>query len=796
MALDLTLLSLYRQNGQEMTNLPGLLAVTPPRRAARGRQQEALIVSILLNGNTPFSTADYMRLASEAAAAFYQSPGALTTALRAAAESINRALLERNLAASGRGQYAIGWLTLSALRGAQLTLMQCGPTHAFILSAGELRRQHDPALSGKGLGLSQTIAQYFSQVELKPGDRLLLCPKLPPAWETALTSDRGLQSIEAARKRMLAFAEGDVNGVLIQVTEGSGQVTVQRVASEKTTPPSPVRPADETPRVPPVPAEPESGHPLPAHVVGRPPETFDQPSAYAIPPQTAPEDEALIEQLAAAALSQKLPPPLPPEPDMEPLPEAEAESAAPAALDAPAPRPPGPPSETGRQAARAVIRVLQAWRDLTGRVGAALRKFLPHLLPDSESEAPAAPTSSLTMAFIAIAVPVLVVTIASVFYFSTGSSAQYNTAVQQARALREQAMNESDPFLQRQAWDNVLDRVKQAEKHGGKTSETNALRVEAQERLDALLGRTRLPFSLAFNAGEGVEISRMAASDTDLYMLDATKGRILRAASTGTGYELDSLFDCALSGNTSNDALVDLAILPQANVLNSSVLGVNTTGTLLYCEPGQVPQALPLTPPDTNWGRVTAMALDGGKLYMLDAPSNAVWVYESRKDTGGEQDNVAAFPDPPTFFFGAQIPELRDAIDITADGNELYLLHADGHLTHCTYSLVESVPTRCDSPVALSNPFPAYGGADVFAQAHFTQMTLTGLPDTTLLLLNAEGQSAYRLNLRTFQLMNILSAEQGQGSLPDGPLGAVAVSPSRVLYMALGGQVYLTNGAP
>jgi hypothetical protein len=201
--LDLTLLSLYRLNGQEPTSLPGLLAVTPPRRVARGRERQPLIVSLLLNGNTPFSTAEYVKLTSEAAAAFYNSPGALTTALRSAAESINRALLERNLSTTGRGQYAIGWLTLAALRETQLTLLQCGPTHVLALSVGEIRHQHDPDRSGKGLGLNQTINQYFSQISLQPGDRLLFCPKLSPAWENALTSDRGLQPIESTRKRML-----------------------------------------------------------------------------------------------------------------------------------------------------------------------------------------------------------------------------------------------------------------------------------------------------------------------------------------------------------------------------------------------------------------------------------------------------------------------------------------------------------------------------------------------------------------------------------------------------------------
>ena len=55
--IDLNILSLYRLNGQEQNSLPGLAAFAPPRKAARGREREPLFVSLLLNGNTPFSAA-------------------------------------------------------------------------------------------------------------------------------------------------------------------------------------------------------------------------------------------------------------------------------------------------------------------------------------------------------------------------------------------------------------------------------------------------------------------------------------------------------------------------------------------------------------------------------------------------------------------------------------------------------------------------------------------------------------------------------------------------------------------
>jgi hypothetical protein len=780
--IDLNIFSLHRLNGQEYSGLPGLAAFMPPRRAARGRERESLLVFLLLNGNTNFSREDYETLMVDAAAVYHSTHGALTTALRAAAESINRALLERNLSTSGRGQYAIGWLTLAALRESQLTILQCGPTHVLSSSGGATRHLHDPALSGKGLGLGQSISQFYSQIQLQPGDRLLLCPKLPPAWKDAFGSDRGLPAPESTRKRLMAIAEGDVDGALIHVTEGTGEIVFP---VDTTPPPSPPARVDSTPAS--LPPKPPEETPPAAHVIGRPP--AEQPSAYAIPPQPIEADEALVEQLANAAMARQFPPSIPrakpPEPELESLPEAEEEEEpefeAVDVTSAPRRLPEETAlrrAETQRQAARAAVTGIAAWRRVTERVGAALRKFLPGGESDIALPVPA-------MAFISILIPLLVVTIAVVVYFRFGNSAQYETYIAQAQVLREQAMSETDPVRQREAWNNVLQRVAQAETYNV-TSDTLAMRQEAQAKLDALLGVARLNFRPIFASGIKAQVSRMAASDTDLYMLDAAQGNILRAA-IDSGYALDETFDCkpATYGNNMVGSLQDLLVLPRVNTLHSSVMGIDAAGNLLYCAPGQVAQAFALTPPSTNWGRVTAMTLDSGRLYVLDAPARAVWIYL-------EKDGV--FTDAPLFFFGNQIPEIQNAIDIAVSGDELYLLHADGSVTHCTYSRIDGVPTRCESPVTLINRFPAYGEINVFGQAHFTQMVLTGLPESTLLLLDADGQSVYRLSSHGFELQGILAAPIG--SIPGGSLGAMTVSQNHSIYLALGGQVYVTNDAP
>src|SRR5690606_9562568 len=147
------------------------------------------------------------------------------------------------------------------------------------------------------------------------------------------------------------------------------------------------------------------------------------------------------------------------------------------------------------------------------------------------------------------------------------------------------------------------------------------------------------------------DISRIVASERDIYMLNAENGEVLRAvpAAGGRGFQRDDTFICkqGVYGNTTVGALVDILALPSVNVINATLLGIDANGTLLYCAPGQTAQAMRLPPPDTNWGRVTGFAMDGGTLYVLDAQSRAAWVYNGRDGT---------YTESPYFFFGQQTP--------------------------------------------------------------------------------------------------------------------------------------------
>ncbi len=393
------------------------------------------------------------------------------------------------------------------------------------------------------------------------------------------------------------------------------------------------------------------------------------------------------------------------------------------------------------------------------------------------------------VAFLILALAVIVAAVTS--YMAYGRNIQYEGYINGANNARAQAQNLTDPVEQRKAWENVLIDVEHAESVY-KTSETSALRNEANANLDNLLGITRLQFSPAFSTNLGITVSRMAASETDLYLLNAETGAILRAEFTnGRGFQIDTSFSCApgVYGGYTVGPLVDILAMPALNSINATVLGIDAAGNLLYCAPNQVAQAIPLPPPDTNWNRVTAFVLDSGNLYVLDAMSRAVWVYTGMDGT---------FVDRPYFFFGGQTPEKQDVIDLLVVGDELYMLHSDGHLSNCSYSRIETKPTQCTDPATLTNPFPAYQDTDLFGTAHITQIFGSAPPDTSLLLLSADDQAVFRITPRSFELQNQMKpASIGTSSpVPAGPVDSMTVAPNHVLYLAIAGQVYFATGMP
>ena len=223
--LDLNLFPFHRIQGQEMLQLPGLLAMASPRRTEHGRADDQLLVYLTLSGNTSFSTADYNQFITQTSQRFYKTGGSLTFALRTAAGELNQSLLSRNLHTTGKGEYILGRLILGVMRGTQFVFAQCGPTHVFYLTVNETRQFHDEQIGGHGLGVGQAAPLYFSQVDLHAGDLLVLCPNLPTGWDATLLGERNY-SFETVRRTLFSTPGEDLNALLVQAQPGKGKLNI------------------------------------------------------------------------------------------------------------------------------------------------------------------------------------------------------------------------------------------------------------------------------------------------------------------------------------------------------------------------------------------------------------------------------------------------------------------------------------------------------------------------------------------------------------------------------------------
>ncbi|TFG48091.1 MAG: hypothetical protein E4H33_04790, partial [Anaerolineales bacterium] len=220
--IDLNFLPFHRIAGKDWPTLPGLQTVAPPRRAARGREGDHLFIYLTLAGNKPFSSDEYTKIITQMTGSFYETAGSLTAALRTTADMLNQTLLNRNLSTTGQGHYIVGRLILGVLRASQLMVVQSGPTHIFCVGKNDVQHLHDPDLSGRGLGFTQTTTLYYSQLDLAPGDQLVISAQLPNGWDAALMSERGATSIKALYRKLQSIPNENINAAIIEVQAGKG----------------------------------------------------------------------------------------------------------------------------------------------------------------------------------------------------------------------------------------------------------------------------------------------------------------------------------------------------------------------------------------------------------------------------------------------------------------------------------------------------------------------------------------------------------------------------------------------
>ncbi len=763
--IDLNILSLTRKDGQDQIEPPGLLIATPPRRPARGRQSDRLVLYLLIAGNAPLPADQLNQLLTRLAQTYYKTSGSATAAQRAVADALNQNLLERNQKGASSGRQGVGLLSIITLRNNHLYLAQSGPMHAFLINAAGAKHIHDPQISGRGLGLSRNTPIHYSQADLNPYDTLVISPQPPATWTAATLSGLHNQSPDSLRYHLLDKAAPTVRAILFQASRGTGKTSLLHPTAGQ--PVTYVQPKTEpTPTA--MPSEPpEASAPVIAvaagvNVAARYPDAQFVPPAALDQPQDPPFTQSTTAGLDSQVTVQTTIPETPVEEVEQPAIPSQAKTRR-------SRRAPG----EGKTASIGI-----GISAAIARTGLGIRNLFLRMLPGES----VATLPSSVMITVAVLVPLFVVAIAAWVYFQTGRTGQFDAVYAQAVQAAGYARTQSDPNQKMVAWQNVINYLEQAEEYEV-TADTQALRNEARQAFDELNLVTRLGYqpALTSNLPENTHITHMVASSSDLYLLNAEGGNVVRTLATASGYEVDSSFQCAAglpAGQTGQ--LIDIAQAPTDNDFNATLQALDINSNLLQCMPGQVPVFTPLTQPSKGWGKPVAMSVDLGNLYLLDPQKNTVWIYWDSN-----------YKEQPEEFFVADFP-MENVVDLVVSNTDLYLLHQDGHTTLCTYSQLSVSPSRCVDNLPYVDSRPGHEGQPMQIQPPFTQVLSSQPPDPSLYYLQPEEHAVYRFSLRLLTYYGqFRPSNEALTGVSRKPATAFTLSPdARLAFLAVDNQVF------
>ena len=749
-----------------------LLTASAGKGAARGREEDSLLLKLWPSEAISLSDAVLDQALAKLALAFFKTSGSVTNAMRGLADSLNKTFLSGN----SQLQEKDTWQTTSVLIGVihheTLFVGINGKAEALLIRKDGREHLFDTELDPRGLGLSSVVHPRFFQTAVTDGDFVLLAQEIPA---DLLASDR-LSPDTTILGEFVPFLGGtDV----IRLTYGEGLSLKARLD------PKPVQAAPEIQ---------ENEEPTEPEVVG--PQEIIWPEEVLEPSEVEGDNGSLADDLFRNVPLVNLSAAQEAKPESKPDEKPETPPEEPVVLpEAPVIIPQEPAAEPVRKEEAQSAPIFDVEQFKTGALqtvakGAGFLKGVEEkteaIIQKSgekkrEEGKPVTELSALSKWLIAILVPLLLVALTTFIYLSQGQGNEYGYYLAQAEASANNAAQMQTDELKREGWNQTIEWLDKAAAYQ-KSEEVNALYLRARLALDALDGAKRLIYKPAFAAGlfPGMNVTNIIALNRDLYLLDQTNGEVKHLTLQSQGYSLDETFRCAPGniGGVQVGKLVDMLAIPINNPAKAPILAIDAAGSILFCSVGASPTAAALLPPDGGWQNLRSIAFDSGKLLVLDSGANAIWIYR------GFSSN---FDQVPVSYFDALPVQLQDAIDLAANKDELFLLHADGHSSHCLASQISGLVT-CDDPYPYQDVTNGKAGVD-FASLKFNQMAYSPPPDPSIYFLDPDGAELYQFSLR-LNLNQVLRSGLNDGSLPTDRATAFAVAANRQVFLAFGNAVY------
>ncbi len=785
---------LFILNRPDGTDLAGVNIYPPSGRVHRMRRRDTLLLYLHQAGNAPLPASEQRALLDRLARRYFSLSGSVTSALKDLATNLNAFYLNRNRKLAAQGKQSVGWLGMAVWRGNNLYVALSGPMHAAVLG-DTTRHIHDPQMSGRGLGMGRAARVYFSSATVQPGDVLVMAPNFPPAWDANILRLDANRRISPLLRRMTSYGGATVQSAIVQIQPGAGEIKRKVVASlsgHAAAPPEDAvaqEPAEAPAQAPTAPPKPEPAaappsrppQPQPAEPRGeakpaagaatpppRPPTSRPAPARPTTERPAAPRRAAERAPKPASASS----------PSSKATAQAQAQATPPRERQAKKPRFQMPHLGVGERIRRAGASLWRGAERILSPLGSVIREAF-NVSPD---EIFALPRSF--MAITAIAVPLVVVTIAVVVFFRQGRHQQYQAYFAKAQIEAQQALEIEEPITRHNALEQALSDLETAQTYE-RTPESEALFAQVQSALDELDGVQRLELTPASSRlPAGTHIKRLLVVGANMYALDETTGKVfyLRRDDNTGRYILDKDFDCGPDeyGQLKVGPLVDIAALP-ITTPQYKLVGVDANAHFVLCAPGENPHARPLPEAQPHpWSSPTALAYVNGDLYVLDPAIRAVEIIS----------NGPQFDATPYNYFQKGAPAgIETAIDMAVLRGALYLLHQDGQVTRCTRTatpMASTEPTvKCDA-LTYEDPRPGRQSGPIIPDVRFTQIRPQPPPDPSLYFLDISQNAIYRFTLQ----LQFVAQYRPQQPLK-APVSAFAIDPdAHLLFWAAGDRIY------
>lgn len=735
---------------EEFSAQSDLYTARTAKKIARQRRKDILLLHFSLQGGSTLSPDKRSLLLQRLSEVFYKTPGTTTGALRGVAESLNQFLFERNARLGNVDNRVIAFLTQIVAGQGRLTIAQSGLTHVYRINSRGVEHLYDPDLAGEGLGIGKIARIRFVQGQIQSDEALLLCVKPPATWRSALLASLYGQDLSGLRQKLAG--ETATEAWALQFKDGSGKIFHIPVASAQAV------------------LETQSSLTSAAAAV-------KTEEIAPVSPSELEKEISLVSPTPPSPQREELSPPAPVEvssdSQLTPVgtPQTPVETSTPPSLTETLPQPASTP--------RASL-----WDGIQkglSRMGRRLVQRLGRLMPDATVFQ--LPTS--VMALIAILTPLIVVTVAALVYFRQGQVGEFERYFALAEQAAQQAQTLLDPLAQRSAWQTTLAYLDRAMAYST-SSEAQALRAQANAAMDQLEAIKRLDFAVAMDdLSKDTQIVKIAVTENELFLLDASAGVVWRAAAAARGYVLDPTSSCGpgIQG-AAVGKLVGFGLIRKPTQLQAVIVGLDSKGNVVTCDFNVPPVVTSLAPDERGMGNLQGFLIDRGNGYVLDPDKNAVWIYWKNK-----------VDQKPELFFSNEVPPMQNVIDFAVYGEDLYLLYADGHLAQCTYN--PATPTHCVDPQPYKDSRPGRENQLLQSETPFTRLYVSQPPEPALYLLESSLPAIYQFSLRllAFHTQFRSIASPSFSPLPQGvPATALAVSSEqRLVFLAFGNRVYVAS---